>query len=278
MILDRILESVDRALVQRKQWLPLDDLELLAAVSPHPGSFRAALLYGGNPPQAAVNGSSKISIIAEVKRASPSRGRLNAGLDVAKLVGAYARGGAAAISVLTEPKFFEGSLVDLAKARRATELPLLRKDFIIDPYQVYEARVAGADALLLIASILPDARLRELLELARSLGMAVLVEVHTAADTDKALAAGADIVGINNRDLTDFSIDLAVTMNLRPLIPAGVIVVSESGIRSADDIARLESAGINAVLVGEALTCNPDPECKIRELLSNQRHILETPL
>jgi indole-3-glycerol phosphate synthase len=182
------------------------------------------------------------------------------------MAASYAKGGAAAISVLTERTWFKGDPADLATARQATQLPLLCKDFIVDPYQIYEARVWGADAVLLIASLLSPDELCALIEVAQGLGMAALVEVHTEAELDNALSADATLIGINNRNLSDFSIDLGTTLRLRPLIPASIAVVSESGIRSFTDISNLQSAGVNAFLVGEALVSSPDPEAKLREL------------
>lgn len=255
MILESILADVQAGLAMRKGWMPLDDLRPLALVSETPCRFEAVLSRPG------------ISIIAEIKRSSPSRGKLNPNIDVAKLVEAYARGGATAVSVLTEQYYFNGSLADLVKARRTSDIPLLRKDFIIDPYQVYEARTAGADGILLIAGILQPAQLHELIDLARSLGMSSLVEVHAEREVEKALIAGATLIGINNRNLADFSVDLETTLMLRPLIPQGVTVVSESGITCGADITLLQAAGIDAVLIGEALVRSAEPESRVRELI-----------
>lgn len=209
----------------------------------------------------------QFSLIAEIKRASPSRGWLRPDLDPAALAQAYAQSGAAAISVLTEPAFFRGSLADLASVRGAVELPVLCKDFILDPYQVYEARAWGADAILLIVAALGLPELKALLELARGLGMSALVEVHQAEEVERALAAGASLIGINNRNLVDFGVDLNTSLRLRPLIPPDIPVVSESGIRTAQDVQHLKAAGVNAILVGEALVTSPDPGAKIKELL-----------
>ncbi|MDO8635283.1 MAG: indole-3-glycerol phosphate synthase TrpC, partial [Dehalococcoidia bacterium] len=215
-------------------------------------------------------------IIAEIKRASPSKGPLNPNLDVAQLAKAYKRGGAVAISVLTEPTFFKGSFADLETARKASGLPVLRKDFILEPVQVYEARSHGADAVLLIVAItsvgasrqVGTVPLRGLRELAASLGMAALVEVHNELEMQQALESGATLIGINNRNLVDFTVDINTTFKLRTLIPQGVTVVSESGISTPAHIARLRDAGVNAVLIGEALVTSKDPEQRLRGLLT----------
>jgi indole-3-glycerol phosphate synthase len=179
----------------------------------------------------------------------------------------YAHAGAQAVSVLTEPDFFRGSLGDLQAAREAVNLPLLGKDFILEPYQVYEARLFGADAILLIVAILPPKKLGQLLLLSQELGMDTLVEVHQEAEAETALEANAPIIGINNRNLQDFSVDLNTTLRLRPMIPPGVLVVSESGIHSYADMDLLRQTRVDAVLIGEALVTNPDPLAKIKELL-----------
>lgn len=208
-----------------------------------------------------------IHIIAEVKRASPSRGLLKADLRPAELVAGYERGGATAVSVLTEEDHFQGSLADLEEAAAATHLPVLRKDFILDPYQVVEARAAGADSFLLIAAILNRRDLRSLLKEGRTWGMEPLVEVHDRSDLDRALAADAKVIGINNRDLKTFHTDLETSLLLMKEIPSGYVVISESGIRTRDDILRLRDAGIQGFLIGEALVTSSDPEDRIRELI-----------
>ncbi|MGH7818702.1 MAG: indole-3-glycerol phosphate synthase TrpC, partial [Candidatus Binatia bacterium] len=180
---------------------------------------------------------------------------------------AYERGGARAISVLTDAPFFQGSLAYLAEIRRAVALPLLRKDFVIDGYQIEEARAFGADSVLLIVAILDDARLRDFQAASRELGLDALVEVHSGDELDRALACGATLVGVNNRDLRTFVTRLEVTEELAPRVPAGVVLVAESGFRSADDIDRLERAGARAFLVGESLMAAADPEAALRELL-----------
>lgn len=218
--------------------------------------FRAALT--AHPP----------AIIAEVKKASPSKGVFQEQFDPASIARQYAAGGAAALSVLTERDYFQGSLEDLEAARAATALPALRKDFTIDSLHVIEAAAHGADAVLLIAAILEEGELRRLRELAASYGMAALVEVHDAAELDAALASGAEIVGVNNRDLHTFEVTLETSLRLAERIPAGVVKVAESGIASRQDVARLREAGFDAFLVGEYLMKAADPAEAIKVLLS----------
>jgi indole-3-glycerol phosphate synthase len=207
-----------------------------------------------------------IGVIAEFKRRSPSAGILREGADLTRMASAYERGGADALSVLTEGPNFDGSLEDLRTARAACGLPVLRKDFILDPYQLYEARAAGADAVLLIVAALIPSELRALRGLARELGLDVLVEAHDAAELRVALDGGADLIGINNRDLRDFSVDVERTFALLGEIPAGVTVVSESGVGDAVQLARLQAAGVAAVLVGESLMRAPEPAEALRAL------------
>lgn len=255
MILEQIVAATRQRLAETKETRPLAMLESQLAESEPPRNFEGALR------------AEEIRVIAEVKRASPSKGWLCPDLTVASLVQSYASGGAAAISVLTEPQFFRGSLEDLLLAYQTVDLPLLRKDFILEPYQIYEARVYGADAVLLIAAILSLSQLRELLEVASGLGMSALVEVHHEGEVEKALAAEARLIGVNNRNLADFTVDIGTTLRLRSLIPASLTVVSESGIKSPADMLLLQTAGVNAVLVGESLVTAQDPAAKIRELL-----------
>jgi indole-3-glycerol phosphate synthase len=205
-------------------------------------------------------------VIAEVKRASPSLGAISTRLDAAAQARAYAAAGAAAISVLTDGPGFGGSLADLAQVRAAVDVPLLRKDFVVDGYQLLEARAHGADAALLIVAALEGDALRRLLDGCRSLGLAALVEVHDEAEVDVALGAGAGVVGVNNRDLATFAVDLAVSERLLPLLPAAVRGVAESGVRTPDDARRLRRAGAANLLVGEALVRAPDPGALLREL------------
>jgi indole-3-glycerol phosphate synthase len=208
-----------------------------------------------------------IRLIAEVKQASPSRGMLSPNFHPIELGRTYAEGGAAAISVLTEANYFMGSIEHLAAIKDVVGLPLLRKDFIFDLYQVYESRAYGADALLLIASILSQEQLNGLVSLSHSLGLRCLVEVHNESEVERAVLSEAEIIGINNRDLNTFSIDINTTRRLRPLIPQERIVVSESGIKSKRDLEKLGEWGVDAVLVGEALVTADDVLAKMKELL-----------
>lgn len=208
------------------------------------------------------------AIIAEIKKASPSQGVLSEEFDAASIARAYEKGGAAALSVLTDEKHFHGSLSHLESARGAVGLPVLRKDFTIDAYHVHEAAAHGADAILLIAAILTERQMREFRELAERYRMAALVEVHDEEELKPAIASGARIIGVNNRNLHTFEIDLAVSLRLAEKIPAGVIKVAESGIRSAADVQRLRAAGYQAVLVGEHLMKSGDPAQALRALLS----------
>lgn len=224
------------------------DLEREAVTAPSPRDFAGALRDGPT-----------VSLIAECKRRSPGAGPIRADLDPARLAASYQAAGARALSVLTDRDYFGGSLTDLAAARRATDLPILRKDFTLHPLHVWEARAAGADAILLIVRILDDTALRDLSVLAGSLGMAVLVEAHDRVEVERALEAGARIVGINNRDLATFTTSLETTLRLMEGIPSDVTVVSESGIRTPEDIETVARAGADAVLVGETLLRAPDP-------------------
>lgn len=208
-----------------------------------------------------------LSLIAEIKRASPSAGEIAQGARPAQLARAYETGGAASVSVLTEPDHFRGSLDDLRDARSACGLPVLRKDFLCDALHIWEARGAGADAVLLIVAALTQTDLVSLSDIASDLGMAVLVEVHSAAEVDRALLAGARVVGVNTRDLATLTVDPAIVAKLRPLIPEGTLVVGESGVSTRTDVEELEGAGVDAVLVGEAIMRAPDPAAKIGELL-----------
>ncbi len=242
--------------------LPLAELAARAQATPAPRDFVAALRAAARP-----------GLIAEVKHASPSRGVLVAEFDPLRLAHIYAQHGAAAISVLTDERYFRGSLDHLRAIRAVVDLPLLRKDFVCDPYQVYEARAAGADAVLLIVAALPAAQLAELHGLAAALGMAALIEVHTADELDAALTLGAGLVGINARNLHDFSVSLETTRDLAQRVPPEVCLVAESGIHTADDVAWLGQAprsdgsqGIDAILVGEAIVTAPDVAAKVREL------------
>ena len=210
----------------------------------------------------------KPAVIAEIKRASPSKGLLCANFDPATIAAQYQAGGAAALSVLTDERFFQGSMSHLESARSAVELPVLRKDFTIDEFHIVEAAAHGADAVLLIAAILSAAEMRGYRELAASLGMAAIVEVHSDHELDAALESGAEIIGVNNRDLHSFEVTVETSLRLAGKIPEGVVKVSESGISSGDDVRRLVEAGYNAVLVGEHLMRSADPAAALRSLLS----------
>lgn len=213
----------------------------------------------------------QVRLLAEVKRRSPSAGEIRPGADPAEVARAYQRGGAAAVSVLTDREYFGGSLDALPAVRGAVSLPALRKDFLIDPLQVLEARGAGADAVLLITRILGDAQLGDLLGLSGELGMDVLVEVHTEDDLRRALAAGATLVGVNNRDLAVFQTDLGLSVRLATLVPAGVTLVAESGIHTPEDVDRMGAAGVNAVLVGESLMRQPELASAAARLVGRAR-------
>lgn len=255
MILDEIVEAKAEELTKRKQNMPLSELEKLGSKGSKK-DFTAALK------------GDDVRLIAEVKQASPSRGVLRTDLDPVKLARIYAQNGAAAISVLTEERYFGGSLEHLAAIGEAMDnIPLLRKDFIFDPYQVYESRAYGASALLLIVAILSDSELSELLSLSHELGLMCLVEVHNQAELEQAIMSGAQIIGINNRDLKTFAVDLETTRRLRPLIPRDRIVVSESGIKDRGDVQKLRQWGVDAMLVGEALVTAGDIDKKVKELL-----------
>lgn len=258
MILDQILINTQRELEARKKTTPLPELQKVALAQPPPLDLASAL-HGDD-----------IKLIAEVKRASPSRGVIRANFDPVQIAQTYADNGAAAISVLTEPRYFHGSLNHLKVIRKALgnkRLPLLRKDFISDPYQIYESRAYGADSLLLIVAILTPEQLAELVRLSHELNMSCVVEVHHEAEVEIALRSQARIIGINNRDLKTFTVDLTITERLRSLIPPDRIVVSESGINSRDDIAKLKKWGVDAVLAGESLMSAPDIAVKMKELL-----------
>ncbi len=249
-----LLEATRRRLDRVSTERPLAKLEAALGEAPAARPFSEAISRHG------------ASVIAEHKRRSPSAGTIREGSTVEEIVGFYERGGAAAVSVLTEEEHFGGSLDDLVAARAACDLPILRKDFTIDRYQLYEARLAGADAILLVVGTVELELLADLHAEARALDLDVIVEVHSEHDLESALAIDADVIGINNRNLEDFTVDLAVTFALLPEIPAGKTVVSESGIRSREDVDELERIGVDAVLVGEALMRSPDPERALRAL------------
>ncbi len=261
MILEQIVADNMLELEARKRSFPLAELRRVALEQPPPLDFASAL-----------SGEEGVQLIAEVKKASPSRGIIRHDFDHVAIARTYASNGASAISVLTEPRYFQGSLNHLKDIRDALgnkRLPLLRKDFLWDSYQVYEARAYGADSLLLIVAILSLEKLEELLLLSHQLGMGCLVEVHNEAELETALKSGAGLIGINNRDLKTFTVDLTVTQRLRPLIPPSRIVVSESGITDRSDLEKLNNWGVNAVIIGESLISAPDIAAKMKELMTD---------
>jgi indole-3-glycerol phosphate synthase len=253
-VLDRIVEATRDDVERRREIVPLAQLEAALRDRPESRPFQEALTRPG------------ISVIAEHKRRSPSAGPIREDMSVEDVVRAYERGGAAALSVLTESEYFGGSLDDLHAARAATHLPVLRKDFIVDPYQLVESAAAGADAILLIVAALEPDALLELHREARSLDLDVLVEVHDEEELEVALDVEAEVIGINNRDLGDFTVDIERTYELLSDVPAGKTVVSESGFSTRDELDELDRVGVDAVLIGETLMRAPDIEAACREL------------
>ena len=257
-VLDRILARArERAAVDSAR-RPLAELREAAAEAPPRRPFAAALSRPG-----------RFNVIAEHKRRSPSRGAIREDLAPADVARRYSAGGAAALSVLTEPESFGGSLDHLVEARSSVELPVLRKDFVVAAWQLWEARAAGADAALLIVAALSDAELASLLATTAEAGLEALVEVHDRAELDRALAAGATIVGVNNRDLRTLEVRLETSLDLAPAIPDGVVAVAESGLRTGADLRRLRDAGFDAFLVGESLMSAPDPGAALRAMLDD---------
>ncbi|HPQ42693.1 MAG TPA: indole-3-glycerol phosphate synthase TrpC [Syntrophales bacterium] len=255
MILDRIVQVKRKEVERLRMSTSLDAMREAALDRPTPRSFEAA-----------VSGSD-CAVIAEVKRSSPSKGRIREDFDPLAIASLYEENGAAAISVLTDETFFEGKNAYLSEIKKRVSIPLLRKDFIIDAYQICETRIIGADAVLLIAAILEGPDLEHLIDLAETLELASLVEVHSRHELERALAAGAQIIGINNRNLQTFSTDLNTSLELAPLIPEGKVKISESGIEGRGDMERLMTGGIHTFLVGETLMKAPDPGAALRGLL-----------
>ncbi|MBI4556307.1 MAG: indole-3-glycerol phosphate synthase TrpC [Candidatus Hydrogenedentes bacterium] len=254
MILDEICAYKREEVRARKSMAPVARLqESLDQFGPA-RDFRAALRREG------------ISLIAEIKRRSPVKGPLMEDAVAVDIAGLYEQAGARAISILTDAKYFQGAFEDLTEVRRAVKLPCLQKEFIVDEYQIHEARAVGADAILLIVRILSDPQLKDYLELSSDLGMATVVETHDAAEIERALFAGAHIVGINNRDLTTFKVDINTTLELKKMVPGGNVLVSESGIHTREHVRRLEDGGVDAILVGEALMTSQNIVEKIQEL------------
>ncbi len=263
-ILEKIVWHKETEVDQRRERLPLIELRKQVQTAPAPRDFKAALLSGKTRP----------ALIAEVKKASPSKGVIRADFDPVAIAKAYQQGGATALSVLTDQKFFQGSWENLAKVRAAVDLPVLCKEFIIYPYQIYLARSYGADAVLLIAAILSDQDLQYFVKIAKSLSMTPLIEVHTLEELDRVLSLDdVTLVGINNRNLEDFSVDLQTTCELllsrsHQLQERNILVVSESGLHTTADLESVASAGATAVLIGESLVKQPDPAVAITELFS----------
>ena len=256
-ILDEIIAAKRRELARHKQSVPLAEVEERVKRTPFPLNMSGAL-WGD-----------KVRLISECKKASPSKGLLAPHYDPVAMAMAYAGNGAAAISVLTECDYFQGSLDHLRAVKDAVGpmgVSVLRKDFLFDPYHLFEARANGADSALLIVAALEEPLLRELMAVAQSIWLQPLVEVHNEQEMEAALSCGAEIIGINHRDLKTFKVDTSLSLRLRPMVPQGRMVVAESGIFSAADVIPLKKAGINAILVGEALMTAPDPAAKVREL------------
>lgn len=258
MILDDIIDHKRREIagVKRRHPLPVVQKKCLPR---RPGTFGSALETPDH-----------ISLIAEIKKASPSRGVLSTDFDPSHIAALYAKSGAAAISVLTDSRYFQGDASHLKQAKEAAELPILRKDFVIDDYQIWETAAMGADAVLLIVAVLAHDQLHGYLKRAGEIGLDALVEVHDAEELWMALDAGARIIGINNRDLKTFTTDIDTTLQLAPEVPSGHIIVSESGIHTAEDVRKVRQAGVDAILVGEALMTSADIPRAIRELIGGQ--------
>jgi indole-3-glycerol phosphate synthase len=253
-MIEQLISAAQEGVEERRGRVPQADLESRLSARGEDRPFSEALVRPG------------LSLISEFKRRSPSAGEISASATVPEQVGAYERGGAAALSVLTDERHFGGSLEDLRAARAACDLPILRKDFIVDPYQLYEAAVHGADAVLLIVRALEDRELRAMYEEARGLDLDCLVEVHEAEELQRALELDADVIGINNRNLDSGVVDVSTTYELMPDVPAGKTAVAESGISSRAELEELERVGVDAVLIGGALMSAADPEAKTREL------------
>ncbi len=254
-MIEQLIAGARQGVETRRRELPQADLESRLSARGEDRPFSEALARPG------------LSLIAEFKRRSPSMGEISASADVAAQVGAYERGGAAALSVLTDEPHFGGSLEDLRQARAACGMPILRKDFLVDPYQLYEAAVNGADAVLLIVRALEGELLGSLYEEARAIDLDCLVEVHDAEELERALEIDPEAIGINNRDLDEQRVDIATTFELMPDVPAGITVVAESGISGRAELEELERVGVDAVLIGGALMSAPDPEAKVLELI-----------
>jgi indole-3-glycerol phosphate synthase len=263
-ILDNIVSTCRRKLEETRSALPLKRVQQTAEARQERRDFAAALAPAAGP-----GASQGLRVIAELKRASPSRGLLRQHYRPHEIALGYAGGGASALSVLTEEQYFLGSTQDLTEVRQAVEIPVLRKDFILEGYQVYESVAAGADALLLIVAVVPEHDLRSLLDLCKQLRIAALVEVHTEVELERAVAAGAQIIGVNNRNLKTLEVNLETSFQLRAKMPRGCLAVSESGIKTAGDLRRIRDAGFDAVLIGERLMTQPDPGKALQRLLAD---------
>jgi indole-3-glycerol phosphate synthase len=263
--LDELVAGVRETVERRRAEVPLQELRDAVGTRTGYRPFSEALVRPG------------LSLIAEFKRRSPSAGDIRGGADLANVVAAYERGGAAALSILTEEHQFGGSLEDLDAAREGSSLPILRKDFTVDMYQLYEAAASGADAVLLVVAALEDDALEELYYEARALDLDCLVEVHDEKDLERALALEAEVLGINNRNLRTLTLDTTITLELMPHVPAGKTVVAESGYETGDELDELERIGVDAVLVGEALMRAGDPEAAVRELIQDKEATREHP-
>jgi indole-3-glycerol phosphate synthase len=266
-LLRTIVAATRRIVEVRREREPFAALEKRAAGSTPRGRRFEETLGGRDVPGSGRRRAGPARVIAECKRRSPSRGVLATNYDPVAIARSYERGGASAISVLTEPTFFDGSLDHVSSVRAAVDLPLLRKDFVVDEYQLHEARAAGADAVLLIVAALGQADLARLQERARAVGLAALVEVHDEEELARAVDAGARVIGVNNRNLRTLAVDVDASYRLAPRIPAGVVAVSESGLQSRADLERLTEAGYDAFLIGERFMTDPDPAKAIRELI-----------
>lgn len=254
-ILDEIMKHHRERLPKVMREIPLANVRAFAAVAPKPLDFYAALKKPG------------VSVIAECKKASPSKGLISAHYNPVEFAKTYEQAGASAISVLTDARHFQGKLEDLRDVKEVVNIPVLRKDFMFDPYQIYEARTAGADAVLLIAAVLSDTEMSDLLELTHKLGMNALVEVHTEEELNRVLPLKPRIVGINNRNLQTFEVDFENTARLRKLIPDDIVVVGESGLKTAADVRHMRDIGVNAILVGETFMKSKDLHTSVRDFV-----------
>jgi len=256
MFLEEVAEIKREEIAKRKSLSPLKEMEEVISQLPPPRGFMEAIVQ-----------HAPMALIAEIKRSSPSVGVIKEDIDLHRIASAYEAGGACAISVLTEAHFFKGDLSHLGQVRERTSLPLLQKDFILDFFQIYEGRASGADAILLIASLLDREQLKDFVELTHKLQMVPLVEVHNESDLEKTSTLDLSLIGVNNRDLRTLEVDIKTTLRLRKEIPSGTKVISESGIRNSQDVKLLREAGVDGILVGEILMRSSDPTSKIRELL-----------